>query len=548
MNNQLICKELTRFGFAFCGQFRRPKTTCLIFVLALTFVAQGSIAQEPSSKTVKVFILAGQSNMQGHGVVDLTSRKDYNSGKGSLIRVTRQGNNRKRMAHLTDSDGSWRTRNDVWVRYQTEHELKKGPLTIGFTGYEGTPHHIGPEFQFGHAVGDAFDEPVVIIKTAWGGKSLFKDFRPPSSGGEVGPYYTKMMEEIDTTLNNIATEFPQLKNRQVEVAGFVWQQGWNDMISDEATAEYKQNLLNLIKDIRAKFDNPNLPFVYGELGNGGSKADLKMYSFRTAQALAAIDADSNVAFVKTTSFARPASKSPNPGHLHHWYGNAESYFLLGDALAKEMIRLAKQGLPKVLILGDSISIGYTPLVKWMLSSEARVFRAQTGENNPEDCKSTRHGAINIDRWLRDHDGNWDLIHFNFGLHDIKHRDPKSNEPSNNPKHPMWVSPSVYESQLRLIVAKLKMTGAKLIFATTTPVPEGVRPFRATTDPQKYNEIALRVMEENGVEINDLYELANSRLSEIQIPNNVHFTEKGSEILGVQVANAIRSKLKEAVRK
>ena len=93
--------------------------------------------------------------------------------------------------HLKDSDGRWAVRDDVWVRYKRENgPLLSGPLTVGFSVY-GDRHHFGPELQFGHVLGDYFDNQVVLIKTAWGGKSLFQDFRPPSSGGTTGPYYTR---------------------------------------------------------------------------------------------------------------------------------------------------------------------------------------------------------------------------------------------------------------------------------------------------------------------------------------------------------------------
>ena len=92
-------------------------------------------------------------------------------------------------------------RDDVWIRYKTPNRgLLTGGLTIGYTGY-GEGSHIGPELQFGHVVGDFYDNQVMLIKTAWGGKSLFADFRPPSSGGQVGPYYTQMLKEVQDALD-----------------------------------------------------------------------------------------------------------------------------------------------------------------------------------------------------------------------------------------------------------------------------------------------------------------------------------------------------------
>ena len=126
-------------------------------------------------------------------------------------------------SQLKDAVGNWIVRDDVFVRFKTRHETKKGGLSIGFAGYPGK-HHIGPEFQFGHVAGSAFEEPVLLIKTAWGGKSLFKDFRPPSAGGETGPYYKQMIQEVREALNNVSTEFPSLADRKLNISGFVWMQ------------------------------------------------------------------------------------------------------------------------------------------------------------------------------------------------------------------------------------------------------------------------------------------------------------------------------------
>lgn len=297
------------------------------------------------TQIVRVFVLAGQSNMEGQGVVDLDHEQHYNGGRGILKTVMQEPDKAASFAHIVNADGSWRERADVFVRFRARHGLMTGPLGIGFTGYPGR-HHIGPEFQFGHVIGDAVKEPVLLIKTAWGGKSLFRDFRPPSSGGETGPFYRQMVREIHEALAACATDFPTLKNRSPRLDGFVWMQGWNDMIDDEATKEYARNLSNLIGDVRKDLGRPNLPVVIGELGNGGRQASEKMQAFRAAQREgvrlarktdSASDASPRILFVPTASFARPAEQSPNVGHGHHWFGNAESYFLIGDALGEAML-------------------------------------------------------------------------------------------------------------------------------------------------------------------------------------------------------------------
>lgn len=309
----------------------------VILTFACSLCYSAGLAQQ-ADEPIQVFILAGQSNMEGQGVVDLDHPQYYNGGRGTLLHVLRDPEKAKTFQHIRDKDGKWVVRDDVWCRFRTTREVKKGPLTIGFAGYPGK-HHIGPEFQFGHVIGNAIDVPVLLIKTAWGGKSLYKDFRPPNSDGETGPSYTQMIREVREALENVDTDFPELKGRRYELAGFVWFQGWNDAFGpEEAKSEYEQNLVNLIHDVRKEFERPDLPVVIGELGNGGEQAGKGILAIRQAQAAAAARTEfqGRVVFVKTTAFARPADESPNKGHGHHWFGNAESYFLIGDALGKAM--------------------------------------------------------------------------------------------------------------------------------------------------------------------------------------------------------------------
>ncbi len=291
-----------------------------------------------SSNKIRVFWLAGQSNMQGQGVVDLDHPEYYNSGKGILKNVMKNPEFTEKYKHIVDEEGDWVVRDDVFVRYQTKDELKVGGLSIGFTGYGGK-HHIGPEFQLGHIVGTGFEEPVLLIKTAWGGKSIHKDFRPPSAGGTIGEYYQKMIAEYRQGLIKIGNDFPHLANLNPVLSGFVWFQGWNDMFDETARRDYKSNLIHLINDLREEVKQPDLPIVIGELGNGGLDANKNMLSIRSAQKAAAQELGSNAVFVPTSQFARPAQDSPNVGHGHHWFGNAESYFLIGDALGKALLKL-----------------------------------------------------------------------------------------------------------------------------------------------------------------------------------------------------------------
>jgi|SRR5690554_4214365 len=206
-----------------------------------------------------------------------------------------------------------------------------------------------------------------------------------------------------------------------------------------------------------------------------------------------------------------------------------------------LVHLFQSDLPNVLILGDSISIGYTPFVEEYLKRKANVFRPMLENGKPENCEGTTKGVKNIERWLGDK--KWDVIHFNFGLHDIKHVDPVTGQNSQNPKHPQQASRKQYKKNLEIIVEKLKATGAKLIFATTTPYPDVVDgPLRKPGMPQKYNRIAVKIMNKNGILINSLHAFMVPRMTELQLPKNVHFTEEGSREMAKKVVERINEVL------
>lgn len=310
---------------------------CLVGIICLA--ANSAIAAKP----VKVFILAGQSNMQGQAVADLDG-KDYNDGRGTLNWLLRDESKSPLVKHLVGADGKWAVRDDVWVRYQREDQpLLAGPLSVGFAVYG--KHHFGPELQFGHVVGDHFENQVLLIKTAWGGKSLNVDFRPPSAGGEVGPYYKKMIAEVREALANLKTDFPKYEGQGYELAGFVWYQGWNDGCDPKnAVPVYEENLVHLIHDVRKEFDSPKLPIIVGELTGPWVDAPDEWNTLRQAQRAAAEREEfkGTAIFVPTHEFVRKPEDSPNPGHGHHEFGNAETYFLVGDALGKAAVELVSK--------------------------------------------------------------------------------------------------------------------------------------------------------------------------------------------------------------
>jgi len=190
-------------------------------------------------------------------------------------------------------------------------------------------------------------------------------------------------------------------------------------------------------------------------------------------------------------------------------------------------------LPNVLIIGDSISIGYTGQVRTQLKGKANVI------HNPGNAAGTTLGREKLQEWLGD--TKWDLIHFNWGLHDLKHV-TESGKNSNDPADPQQADLATYTANLKVIVKQLKETGSKLIFATTTPYPKGVKPCRLPADAAKYNAEALKIMKVNNIQVNDLYSLVLPKLKTLQRPRNVHFKPEGSKVLADQVASVIQAAL------
>ncbi len=194
-------------------------------------------------------------------------------------------------------------------------------------------------------------------------------------------------------------------------------------------------------------------------------------------------------------------------------------------------------LPNVLIIGDSISIGYTKGVQEILKGKANVFRPLNAKGGFLNCQGTTFGIKKIDEWLSVN--KWDVIHFNFGLHDLKHVDAKTGKNSKEQSDPQQADLKTYKKNLTKIVKKLEATEAKLIFATTTPYPDKPGgPLRRADQPAKYNKVALKIMKKNKIAINDLHDFILPRMKELQPPNNVHFTKEGSKILAEQVAGQI----------
>lgn len=311
------------------------------------------------ARTLKVFILAGQSNMVGHGKVEFGRNPDYDKnvkgspreikgGIGGLRNLSSDPATSKMYRHLLDENDNWIQRDDVMI-YSTAPGKEKGRLSVGF----GKGNWFGPELGFGTVIGNHFDEPVLIIKTAWGGKDLAVDFRSPTSGEtklakdrEVGAFYRQMMTLVRDHLKNFESDFPELKGCKAEIVGFGWHQGWNDGCSKEMTAEYEQNMANFINDVRTELGVADLPFVIANTGQNGAGtkgtfADLCLAQMNIGDVKKHPEFRGTVTAIDTRPFKATEARSPS-GFGYHWNHSGETHYKIGQSMGQEMIKLIKQ--------------------------------------------------------------------------------------------------------------------------------------------------------------------------------------------------------------
>jgi len=325
-------------------------------VILLLWACPMALAQQAGKSPIKVFILAGQSNMQGHGAI--------NGGVGTLedlLKNDTQGT----FAYLGSTNGQWTVRDDVWIIYErSATSIRSGGLTVG---YGSNDSQVGPELGFGHVVGDALDNQVLLIKTCWGGKSLAVDFRPPSSGGTVGFYYSEMLRLVDKALADLGTMFPDYDGQGYELSGIFWHQGWNDRVSQVYNDEYEVNLANFILDIRKDLGIPSLPFVIATTGmSGWEETHPRALSLMEAQLAVAQypEFQGTVVTVDTRDFYRPAGESPS-GQAYHWNSNGITYLDIGLASGEAMKELLDPMAPSpadgaTLPVGD-VTLSWTNL-------------------------------------------------------------------------------------------------------------------------------------------------------------------------------------------
>jgi alpha-galactosidase len=297
-----------------------------LYLLIVLLITHGALAGP-----LRIFVLAGQSNMVGPASIEHLSQLVTNTSTSEEYQHLWSGTN-------------WTQRDDVVVRFEQQF----GNLTVGY-GYSG---QFGPELEFGWTVGDAIEDKILLIKTAWGGKSLAVEFRPPSSG--IGNYsyppiyfgnlYRLMVAEIYETLAKL--EFyvrGYNKSGGYVLSGLVWFQGWSDLSQWSMVDEYKHNLINLIHDIRLDLNSPNLPIVIGELGQGGLDPPTpdkdKIFAIRRSQEEVASlkEYKGKVRFVKTSIYVDNDAQQFNG--IHHYWGRADTFCHIGRAFGKAMLVL-----------------------------------------------------------------------------------------------------------------------------------------------------------------------------------------------------------------
>ncbi len=349
-------------------------------LLFIALAAAATVSAVPAAraaddgKTYKVFIYAGQSNAQGKAPIKIADAQAEDPAIKDLFKGLRK-------------DGKWIVRDDVFYNWGAQGTGTHGPLKIGLGSWRG-----GADYKFASMMGDHFDEPVVLVKCAFGGSSLVHDFRPPSAGfpsdeelqkqlaaaqkrtealnkrdkkndplptmddvkKQYGFLYRQILDDYKKVTENAETLFPEIKGRKPELVGFVWFQGWNDQYGGQD--EYAANMKCFIKDMRKDLGAPNLPFVIVAMGQNGSKpAAGAMLTIQNAQMsmndvpefkgnLKAVRTD--VLVDKDAERLAPMKKDPQRAKFvgdegYHYYGSTIWHVRIGNAEAEAMLELLK---------------------------------------------------------------------------------------------------------------------------------------------------------------------------------------------------------------
>ena len=291
---------------------------------------------KPVKGPVKVFVMVGGWSHIGGGIV-LGADKPRKGPRGTLDHLVLNQKTAAAHRHLLESDGRWATRPDVWIQFDRRGP-KSGTLGVGYGGDR--KRCIGSELSLGHILGDHFDEQVCIIKTALGTPSLAKDLRPPGTG-QTGKAYKLLLSQIQDSLTKLQDKFPDYADdSEYEVAGLILNLGEQD--SDVAV--YAKYLPTLIADLRKDLKVAELPVVIAGTGKGGREKTAFPEIIKAQQSVAALPRfEGTVAYVETRDFwppenARDAYRYPS---VDRWYDNAESFYKMGQAIGKGVLKLLR---------------------------------------------------------------------------------------------------------------------------------------------------------------------------------------------------------------
>lgn len=326
----------------------------LAFAGVMIALSDSDVEPQKPQNRLKVFVMAGQTNMAGYGSVD--NRDEYgNYKKGTLNYILDNlGDYNTDIYKTWDADANKSAeRDDVWIWMDRSDEdmspenASFGLLTVGYGDID-RHTHIGPELGFGDVIGDSYDEQVLIIKTAWRGKSLSASFLPPSAMGGPGPSYTEMIHDINYVLNeaNLNKMFPAYSSMEgYDIAGFVWYQGWTDGRTNFSNgALYEENLVSLVGDVRRELGVPSLPVsvilssAYGwEFERHFAQSHYPILQAQQRVANTTLHPSMNpITTVDSRSYWHDCAESPVPNEPHHMCGNAETFWELGKAAGEAM--------------------------------------------------------------------------------------------------------------------------------------------------------------------------------------------------------------------
>ena len=347
----------------------------LLPTIAICLVVDPAPGQDQDANgRLQVFILAGQSNMEGKGSVETMNHQLQDEKK------------RARFEHLVNGE-KFVERDDVFISYLGNQGVRTGKLTVGYgTSRKDDQRLFGPELGFGWKMGEALEQPVLIIKTAWGGKSLDRDFRPPSRKypesieqhfenrkkknadytmkqcrEEYGNFYRQMISHVRGVLQHPEKVVPGYDAAAgYDLVGLVWFQGFNDQFEPTSVEDYEDNMVAFMADVRKDLNAPELRFVIGAMGHGGANQKDKVKLIADAQAAAADRDGANATVVRTANFwdveAHDAFKKywadkPNRDvekwktfgndRPYHYLGSPKFFLEIGDAFADAMIELMR---------------------------------------------------------------------------------------------------------------------------------------------------------------------------------------------------------------